>query len=192
MCADFYPLVQIGVCRRPCTEEVVVDVFDAVKTMLAVRSYEEEPIADEIVTRIVEAGRLTGSSRNTQQWDFVVVRDPETLLRLGKLASTGSYIGEAPLAVAVVVPDAPVGTIDGARAAQDMMLAAWGEGVGSNWVGNVNTDAIKELLGVPQERMVLTVIPFGYPTEEIGKGIKKRKPLSEVAHDERFGNPYEA
>lgn len=60
------------------------------------------------------------------------------------------------------------------------------------WVGNVNTEAIKALLGVPQERLVLTIIPFGYPTREIGDDVKKdRKPLSEVAHAEAYGRPYE-
>jgi nitroreductase len=174
-----------------CDEkEVDVEVFQAVKTMLAVRSYRNESIPDELVTRIVEAGRLTGSSRNRQPWDFVVVRNPETLRRLGELASTGSYIAGAPLAIAVVVPDSPVGYMDGARATQDMMLVAWEAGVGSNWVGNVNTEPIKKLLNVPQDRMVLNIIPFGYPTEALGQGIKDRKPLAEVAHAERFGNPY--
>lgn len=167
-----------------------MEVFDAVKTMLAVRDYQRKPIPDEVVTRIVEAGRLTGSSRNRQHWDFVVVRDEQRLKKLGELASTGPYIAQAALAIAVVVPDAPVGYMDGARATQDMMLVAWAEGIGSNWVGNMDTQAVKELLGVPQDRMVLNVIPFGYPTKELGAGHKDRKPLSEVAHAEEFGEAY--
>lgn len=167
-----------------------METFEAVKTMLAVRSYRDEVIPDEIVARIVEAARLTGSSRNRQQWDFIVVQDVDALNRLGELATTGSYISDAPLAIAVVVPDSAVGYIDGARASQDMMLTAWEAGIGSNWVGNVNTDDIKRLLNVPPERMILNIIPFGYPTEEIGKGVKNRKPLTEVAHEEQFGQPF--
>lgn len=167
-----------------------METFEAVKTMLAVRSYRNEPVPDRLVTRILEAGRLTGSSRNRQHWNFIVIRDRETLQRLGRLASTGRYITDAPLAIAVVVPDSPVGYIDGARASQDMMLVAWEAGVGSNWVGNVNTEPIKELLNIPQDRMVLNIIPFGYPTDELGKGVKDRKPLAEIANYERFGNPY--
>jgi nitroreductase len=171
---------------------MIMDVFEAVETMLAVRSYRDEPIPDETVTQILEAGRLTASSKNQQHWDFIMVREPQTLKRLGQLARTGGYIAEAPLVIAVVTPDKPVGYVDGARAAQDMMLVAWEAGIGSNWVGNVNTDAIKELLNVPQDRLLLTVIPFGYPAEEIGQGIiKDREPLSEVAHAERFGRPYQ-
>src|SRR5688500_10539839 len=102
-----------------------MDVFDAVKKMLAVRKYRDQPIPNDVLVRIVDAGRLTGSSRNRQQWDFVVVRTPATLKQLGTLAPTGAYIADAQFAIAVVVPDAPVGYIDGARAAQDMMLVAW-------------------------------------------------------------------
>ncbi len=168
----------------------VMDVASAVKSMLAVRAYQDKPIADEVVTRIVEAARLTGSSRNRQQWDFVVVRTRDRLQQLGALASTGPFIAGAALAIAVVVPDAPVGYIDGARAAQDMMLVAWGEGIGSNWVGNMNKPEIKELLGIPAEKMILTVIPFGYPAKKVGAGRKERKPLAEIAHAETFGVPY--
>jgi nitroreductase len=167
-----------------------MEVMKAIETMLAVRSYRDEPIADEVVTRIVQAGRLTGSAMNQQAWDFVVIRDRDTLSKLGELATTGAYIATAQLAVAVVVPDSSFGIIDGARASQDMMLAAWEEGIGSNWVGNVNHDAIKKLLATPTERMVLTVIPFGYPDRTIGAGRKNRKPLNNVAHRERFGQPY--
>ena len=167
-----------------------MEVYEAIRTMLAVREYEDRSIPDEVVTRIVDAGRLTGSSRNTQKWDFVVVRDRETLRQLGSLASTGKYIADAPLAIAVVVPEGPTGYVDGARATQDMMLAAWAEGIGSNWVGNANTSEIKSLLNIPSERMVLTLIPFGYPARKVGKGRKQRKALAEVAHAERFGQPF--
>ena len=167
-----------------------MQTMKAIETMLAVRSYSSKPVADEIVTRIVQAGRLTGSAMNQQAWDFVVIRDHDTLRQLGQLAKTGSYIAGAQFAIAVLVPDSSIGIIDGTRASQDMMLTAWEEGIGSNWVGNVNHDAIKTLLNIPDERMVLTVIPFGYPDRNLGAGRKARKPLSQVAHRERFGKPY--
>jgi nitroreductase len=167
-----------------------MEVWQAVKTMLAVRNYQDRPIDDAIVKRIVDAGRLTGSARNRQQWDFVVVRDKNRLKQLGELATTGRYIADAAFAVAVVVPDAPVGYMDGARAAQDMMLVAWGEGVGSNWVGNMNQPAVRNLLGIPEDKLILTVISFGYPAEKLGAGKKNRKPLNEVAHAEQYGVPF--
>lgn len=168
-----------------------MNAFQAVQTMLAIREYQDKTIPGEIVTRILEAGRLTASAMNRQHWDFVVVQDKERLARLGELAQYGSYIAQAALAIALVMPDSEYGYIDGARAGQDMMLTAWDQGIGSNWVGNVNTDEIKELLNVPADRMVLTIIPFGYPAREVGQGNKKRKPLSEVAHAEQYGQPYQ-
>lgn len=167
-----------------------MQVFDAIRTMLAVREYQDRPIPDGVVARILEAARLTGSSRNRQGWDFVVVRDRATLRQLGALASTGKYIADAPLAIAVVVPENTTGYMDGSRAAQDMMLAAWAEGVGSNVVTSGNTPEIKELLGVPRERMILMLIPFGYPAGKVGAGRKNRKRLDEIAHAERFGQPF--
>jgi len=118
------------------------------------------------------------------------VRKRDTLRRLGELASTGRFVGDAALAIAVVVPDAPVGFMDGARATQDMMLAAWEAGVGSNWVGNANTMEIRRILNVPENRMILNITAFGYPAKAIGAGKKRRKPLSEVAHAETFGTPF--
>jgi nitroreductase len=158
--------------------------------MLAIRSYTDRPVSQESIRRILEAARLTASSRNTQEWDFVVVQDRETLQRLAQLARTGGYIGGAALMIAVVVPEQTIGYADGARAIQDMMLVAWEEGIGSNWVGNANTDEIKALLGVPQDQYVLALVPFGYPDRTVGAGRKNRKPLSEVAHAGRFGEPY--
>ncbi|CAN5777801.1 hypothetical protein BH10CHL1_BH10CHL1_49920 [soil metagenome] len=167
-----------------------MDVFDAIKTLLAVREYAQKPVPDDVVRRILDAGRLTGSAMNRQHWDFVVVRQPENLQRLGQLAAHGPYIAQAALAIAIVVPEGALGYIDGARAVQDMMLVAWEVGVGSNWVGNVNSAPIREMLNIPQDRMVLTLIPFGYPAKSVGAGIKNRKPLEAVAHTEKFGQPF--
>ena len=167
-------------------------VFEAIRTVLAVRDYQDRPVPDDVVRRIVEAGRLTGSSMNRQPWQFVVVRDRETLRRLGELARSGPYIADAPLAIAVAVEKASRFAVsDASRAIQSMVLTAWAEGVGSNWAGFGGLEAIGKLLGIPAGLDVLAVIPFGYPAVSIGRGKKARKPLGEVAHRERFGQPLE-
>jgi nitroreductase len=71
-----------------------------------------------------------------------------------------------------------------------MMLTAWSEGVGSNWVGFVGMNGVNSLLDIPEELEVLAILPFGYPTQDLGQGKKQRKPLSEVAHLEQFGQPF--
>jgi nitroreductase len=167
-----------------------METFEAIRTVLAVRHFKDTPIPDPIIRQIVEAGRLTASGSNRQPWHFIVVRDKETLRQLGQLARTGPYIQQAPLAIVVAMDPSPLAASDGSRAIQDMMLAAWSQGVGSNWVGYNNLPEVNSLLGIPQEVSVLAILPFGYPAEAVGKGQKKRKPLAEVAYNERWGNPF--
>ena len=168
-----------------------MDVFDTIRTLLAVRGYQNKPIPEEVVWRIVEAGRLTGSGMNRQPWHFVVVREKETLRRLGALASSGSYVAQAPLAVVVATDKTRFAVSDASRAIQSMLLAAWADGVGSNWVGFGGLEKVKDLLGVPAGLEVLAILPFGYPARPIGRGQKQRKALREVAHLERYGRPFE-
>jgi nitroreductase len=168
-----------------------VDTFEAARTLLAVRSYQDKPVPDAVVRRIVEAGRLTGSGMNRQPWHFVVVRDHETLRRLGGLASSGSYVAQAPLAIVVATDKSRFAVSDASRAIQSMLLTAWAEGVGSNWVGFGGLETVKPLLDLPAGLEVLAILPFGYPARPVGRGEKQRKPLREVAHLERYGRPFE-
>jgi nitroreductase len=170
---------------------VFMEVFEAIRTVLAVRRFKDTPIPGPIVREIVEAGHLTASGGNRQPWHFIVVQNKETLLQLGQLASTGPYIAQAPMAVVVATDPSPYAISDCSRAVQDMILAAWSEGVGSNWVGFNNLPEINPVLGIPGEISVLAIVPFGYPAENIGKGKKERKPLGEVAYKERWGQPFE-
>src|SRR6266704_5136886 len=116
-------------------EMVPMETFDVIRTALAVRRFKDTPIPEPIVRQIVEAGPLTASSGNGQPWHFIVVRERETLRRLGQLARTGPYIAQAPLAIVVAMDRSPLAISDSSRAIQDMILAAWSQGVGSNWVG---------------------------------------------------------
>jgi nitroreductase len=158
--------------------------------VLAVRQYQDKAVPPEVVRRILEAGRLTGSAMNKQPWHFIVVDDRATLQRLGELATSGSYVRQAPLAVVVAVEPGNFAVSDGSRAIQSMILAAWGEGVGSNWVGFLGMPEVQALLGIPASLQVLAILPFGYPDKAVGQGKKQRKPLGQVAHRGRFGQPY--
>ena len=168
----------------------MMEVFEAVRTVLAVRTYREKPVPAHVVRQIVEAGRLTGSAMNGQPWHFIVVENPETLRRLGALARSGPYIAQAALAVVVAIDKTKFAVSDASRAVQSMILTAWSEGVGSNWVGFLGLTEVKSLLGVPDTVDVLAIVPFGYPVKAHPKGAKQRKPLSQVAHRERFGQPF--
>jgi nitroreductase len=167
-----------------------MEVFEATRTVLAVRHYQDKPVPPDVVRRIVEAGRLTGSSMNRQPWHFIVVENRDMLHQLGALARTGPYIAQAALAIVVAIEKTRFAVSDASRAIQSMMLTAWSEGVGSNWVGFLGLTEVKPLLGISDDLDVLAIVPFGYPAQAIGKGKKQRKPLSEVAHRERFGQPF--
>ena len=166
------------------------DVFEAVRTMLAVRRYQDKPVPEALLQRIVEAGRLTGSAMNKQPWHFIVVQDRETLRRLGALASSGPYTAQAPVAIVVAVEKTPFAVSDASRAIQSMLLTAWADGVGSNWAGFGGLENVKPLLAIPASLDVLAILPLGYSVEARGRGEKDRKPLSAVAHRERYGQPF--
>jgi nitroreductase len=168
-----------------------MSVFEAIRTLLAVRSYQGTPVPDAVVRRIVEAGRLTGSGMNGQPWHFIVIRDGETLRRLGAMASSGPYVARAPLAIAVATEKSRFAVSDASRAIQSMLLAAWADGVGSNWVGFGGLERVKALLDIPAGLDVLAILPFGYPARAVGRGEKRRKALRAVAHLERYGRPFE-
>ena len=167
-----------------------MDVFEAVRTILAVRRYQDRPVPEDVLGRIVEAGRLTGSAGNMQPWHFIVVQDRDMLRQLGALAATGPYIAQAALAIVVAIDKTRFAVSDASRAIQSMLLTAWAEGVGSNWVGFGGLEDVKALLNIPAELDLLAILPFGYPVDAVGRGKKQRKPLGEVAHRERYGQPF--
>jgi nitroreductase len=112
------------------------------------------------------------------------------LQQIGKLARTGAYIAQAPLAVAVAIENTKYAVSDASRAIQSMILTAWADGVASNWVGFSGLDEIKPLLGIPKEMDLLAIVPFGYAAQAHTGGKKKRKPLGEVVNNGKFGQPF--
>jgi phospholipase C len=98
--------------------------------------------------------------------------------------------GNLPAVVVAYEKQSSFGVSDCSRAIQSMMLTAWADGVGSNWVGFGGLKRVAREVGVPDGYEVLAVVPFGYPRRAIGKGKKRRKPLSEVASAEKFGTPF--
>jgi nitroreductase len=165
-------------------------VFEVVRTVLAVRQYQDRAIPDDVLDRIVEAGHLTASASNGQPWHFVVVRERQALQELGGLLQTGPYTAGAAAAIVVAYErDSRTGLSDASRAIQSMVLTAWADGVGSNWAGFRGLEGVRQHVGLPDEYDVLAVLPFGYPTRPV-RGKKNRKPLGAVASGERYGTPY--
>src|SRR5205814_7596679 len=111
------------------------EIFEAVRTVLAIREYDERPLPDDVARRIVEAAHLTASASNRQPWHFVLVRERDRVRKLGELIRTGRYTSGAAAAVIVAYAkeSGQYGMSDASRAIQSMVIAAWAERVGSNW-----------------------------------------------------------
>jgi nitroreductase len=99
-------------------------------------------------------------------------------------------VAQAPAAIVVAIDrNSPLAVSDGSRAIQSMLLTAWAEGIGTNWVGYVGMKGVNELLAIPDNMDVLAILPLGYPVKQLGQGKKKRKALAEVASHGKYGKP---
>ena len=169
-----------------------MDVFECIRSRRTVRNFRPDAVPDEILTRILQAGRWAPSSSNSQPWRFIVIRDRTMLKSLGETATQGPFLGEAPMAIAIVMEGATRPDLDAGRALQQMELVAWSEGLGTCFVGLLDPQQmvrVKDMLGIPEGMELITLLPFGYREEgSRGRGIA-RKPMSELAYGERFGQP---
>jgi nitroreductase len=156
-----------------------VDTFLAIASRREIRDYAETPIPGDVVHRILDAGRLSGSARNKQQWQFVIVGDHEAMAEC--VYAPGNVLGAA--LVVAIAGDAR--GLDVGRAMQNMLLAAWNDGVGSCPNGVSDGDAAERIAGAP----VSIVLTFGYPakprdpeshTAEEWSARANRKPFDEV------------
>ena len=138
-----------------------MDAFLAIVSRREARTYDGTPIGDDAKRRILQAGRLAGSSRNRQQRRFVVLSDREAISRV--VWSPENVVGAA-LVVAIVVSGKGPLALDAGRAAQNMLLAAHNEGVGSCPNGISDRDAMAAAVGITADEQVATVLSFGYPT----------------------------
>jgi nitroreductase len=165
-----------------------MDTYACIRTRRTTRTFLAKDVPEEIMQRILEAGRLAPSARNRQPWHFVAIQDKAMLKQLAPLCTSGRFIEDAACAVAVVTdPSNTWHQIDGARAVQSMELAGWNEGVGTCWIGSMDRDTIKELLGIPQPLHLLTILPFGYAVDTNAPRRQTKKRPAEVCFWGRFG-----
>jgi nitroreductase len=170
-----------------------VDTYQTIITRRAVRHFIDRPLPENVLTRILQAGRWAGSSKNTQPWDFVVVQVRETLDKLANCGRYASHLRGAAAAIVIVTEAGHRATFDAGRAVQNMMLAAWADGVASCLAALHDEACARAILGVPQERDVQIAISFGYPDPAAAATIEGRpreevlaslgrRPLQEIVH----------
>jgi nitroreductase len=175
------------------------EAYARIVGLRVVRSYRPEPVGPDNVRKILEAGRWTGSSKNTQPWGFVVVTDPGDRQRLAECGSFTAPLVGAPLVVAIV--RLPGGSdFDIGRVAQNMMEAAGALGIGSCPVTLHRETCARERLEVPDDHGCRYALAFGYPDydaeQQVRTGIRTaiprgRKPLNDLVSHGRFGKTIE-
>ncbi|MCL7416028.1 MAG: nitroreductase family protein [ANME-2 cluster archaeon] len=171
-----------------------MEVTDAIKQRRLVREFRQDPVPDDVLYQIIESARWAPSPFNTQPWEFIIIRNSETLKKLAKFAPTIEC--NAPMAIAVVILPITakypfhqqVGEPEhaGAMAVQNIMLRAWELGVGTAWA-TIEKDNVKQILNIPEEFDVLTVIPMGYPMDEPPLHTEDdRLPVEDLMNFEEF------
>jgi nitroreductase len=151
------------------------------------REYADRDIPPDVVERILEAGRIAGSAKNRQPWRFVVLESPEARQQIAQTVYAPDNVEGSRLAIAIVVKGNP--GFDSGRCAQNMMLAAWNDGVTSCPNGMPDAEATGGVLGVGDNERVINVLSFGYPADgrtgadrptDRWLARAKRKPLHEL------------
>jgi len=166
-----------------------MNISEAIRTKRAVRQFQDTALPEEVVRTILNAGRRSQSSKNTQPWQFIAIRDREILKALSTCGTYAGHLAGAALGVAILTPypDEKFQTLfDAGQAAAYMQLAAWELGVGSCLASIYETEQARGALGFPPEWQVRICLSFGYPAqaEQLVAAPKKggRKPLEEVVH----------
>jgi nitroreductase len=169
-----------------------MDTYQTIISLRAVRQFDlARPIEDETLHRILQAARMSGSSKDSQPWWFIVIQDRAILLALSKTGDYAQHLSGATTAIAIVFdPQFYRGEFDSGRAAQNMMLAAWNEGIGSCIASMHRELDAKAVLDVPENLRLQHIISFGYPLPvDQGTAVvrkRSRKPLTEVVMSEKW------
>lgn len=165
-----------------------------IKTRKSVRKYRPDPIPEDVLNRILEAGRAAPSAKNIQPWKFIVIKDPENKKKVAEVCRGQHWIANADVIVCGCALEkiawGRMGgymssfAVDLAIAMDHIILAAANEGLGTCWIGAFEEKRVKEILGIPDDVRVVALTPIGYPAEEPkGRG---RKDFNEIFVYEKY------
>lgn len=161
-----------------------MDALEAIRKRRSVRKYTGAPIPRADLETLIDAARLAATGGNRQPWDFIVITERETI---DKLKVAAEWMDKAGAIIAVVLdPSSRWWLEDGSAAIENILLASTALGYGSCWLEGwtlPHEQEFKDLLGVPQEKRLLTLIPIGVPVEW---PTRDKKSLEDVLHWERY------
>ena len=167
-----------------------METWDAIRARRNVRTYRQEPVSENDLRRIAEAGWRAPSANNRQPWDFVIVTDPDRLRDLSTVWKGAGHIATASAAIAIVAPLPPddrrktIDQYDLGQATMAMMIAATDLGIGTGHSSVGEQEKARAILGVPDDRFVAYLIGLGHPADRPLAPINKpdRRPFDEVVH----------
>jgi nitroreductase len=171
-----------------------METWDAITSRRNVRNFEDRPVPEEDLDRILEAGRRAPSSRNWQPWDFVVVTDRDQLAELAKVWPHGQHVADSAATIALILPrtdDArqrEIAHYDLGQATMSMLIAAADRGIGTGHSAVGDQDLARRVLGLPEDRFAAYLVDLGYPADRPLRPIRKpnRRPFDEVVHRGRW------
>jgi nitroreductase len=170
-----------------------MNVSDAIRYKRAVRQFKDEPLPEAAIHAILNAGRRSQSSKNTQPWHFIAITGKDTLKAFSECGDWAGHLAGAALGVAILHADPSEKfqvLFDIGQTAAYMQLAAWELGIGSCIASIYRSDQARQLLGFPEDLHLRFALSFGYPleTEALTRPPKKggRRPLAEVVHWEKW------
>ncbi len=163
-----------------------MDAIDCIKSRKSIRSYSNKSIQKDILQDIVNYGRLAATARNIQPWEFVVIREKNTLRKLSDICDSGPFLKEAEAAIIVICKNTKYYLEDGCAAVQNILLGANAHGVGSCWIAGNKKPYAKEILSIVNgtNLKLIAIISLGYPASETT--AKPKRELSEVMHWEKL------
>jgi nitroreductase len=171
-----------------------METWDAITARRNVRSFEDRPLPDDALDRILEAGRRAPSSRNWQPWDYVVVTDRAQLVELAKVWQYGRHVADSAATVALVLPDTNdlqerlTAYYDLGQATMAMAVAAADLGIGTGHSAVADQDVARRVLGLPDDRFAAYLMDMGYPADRPLRPLRNpdRRPFDNVVHRGRW------
>ncbi len=197
-----------------------IDLFEAIDTQRAIRYFRPDPVPDELITRLLQAAIKAPSGGVRQGWSFIVIRDQENRRKIGDLYRAGAnfvispdmtaqerrvytaaqyledHMDEVPVFILACIHVDAGATLSGASifpAVQNILLAARGLGLGSAMTTRQTRfeEEIKQMLGIPENVATAALLPIGFPAEGSRYGPTRRRPLEEVAFNDRWGESWQ-
>jgi len=161
-------------------------------TRRSVRRFKDAEASDELILRVLEVAKYAPSAKNSQPWEFIVIKDPELRRRLAGIHPYAAPIAGAPLAIAVICDPSKSPTsyaVDCANVATYLLLAAHAFGLGAVWIQTLrNIEEVRKILKVPASKVPIALIALGWPGEK--PKLKPRKEVSEITYLNYYGVPF--